>query len=117
MGRRLGLEKLSGSVPVPEKSDVTELEVEQQVNKNINVHNDSAHCSQSNPNLYISSSANSTVRQTGGHRQTGPGTHDGWWGRTLLDAHGGDAVSLAVLLQAQLLFVQVHRGGIDSCTL
>lgn len=70
MGRRLGLEKLSGSVPVPEKSDVTELEVEQQVNKNINVHNDSAHCSQSNPNLYISSSANSTVRQTGGHRQT-----------------------------------------------
>lgn len=39
MGRRLGLEKLSGSVPVPEKSDVTALEVEQ-VNKNINIHND-----------------------------------------------------------------------------
>lgn len=35
--------------------------------------------------------------------------HDG----TSLDAAGGDAVSLVVLLQAQLLLVQVHRGGVD----
>lgn len=50
-------------------------------------------------------------------RGTEPAKHDGWWGRTVMEAHGGDAVSLAVLLQAQLLFVQVHRGGIDSCAL
>lgn len=33
---------------------------------------------------------------------------------TSLDADGGDAVSLVVLLEAQLLLVQVHRGGVDS---
>ena len=33
----------------------------------------------------------------------------------MLSVHGGDAVGLAVLLQAQLLLVQIHRRGIDSC--
>lgn len=33
---------------------------------------------------------------------------------TLMEAQGGDAVSLAVLLQAQLLLVQVHGCGVDS---
>lgn len=32
---------------------------------------------------------------------------------TLAEAQGGDAVGLAVLLQAQLLLVQVHGGGVD----
>lgn len=32
---------------------------------------------------------------------------------TLVEAQGGDAVRLAVLLQAQLLLVQVHGGGVD----
>lgn len=36
---------------------------------------------------------------------------------TPLDVHCGDTVSLVVLLQAQLLLVQVHRGGIDTCAL
>lgn len=34
--------------------------------------------------------------------------------RTSLDADGGDAVSLVVLLQAQLLLVQVDRGRVNS---
>lgn len=34
-------------------------------------------------------------------------------GRTPLSVHGGDAVGMAVLLQAQLLLVQVHRRGVD----
>lgn len=40
----------------------------------------------------------------------------GLWRHTLLALHG-DAVGLAVLLQAQLLFMQVHRSWIDSCAL
>ena len=32
----------------------------------------------------------------------------------MLSVHGGDAVGLAVLLQAQLLLVQIHRRGVDS---
>lgn len=52
--------------------------------------------------------------KTVGCRQTGPSTYDRWRERTLLHAHGSDAVSLAVLLQAQLLFMQVHRGWINS---
>lgn len=34
-----------------------------------------------------------------------------------MHVHGGDAVGLAVLFQAHLLFVQVHRGRVDSCAL
>lgn len=34
-----------------------------------------------------------------------------------MEAQGGDAVSLAVLLQAQLLLVEVHGGGVDSRSL
>lgn len=64
-------------------------------------------CSQSN--LYISSYESGRRTQTDRHT---------WWeNRTLLNAHGVDAVSLAVLLQAQLLFMQVHRSGVDSCAL
>lgn len=87
--------------------------------KNINIRADSKRLNSSVhidevPN-WRSISAHHCQSNSKSHSQTG--THDGCWRRTLLTAQGGDAVSLAVLLQAQLLLMQVHRGGIDSCAL
>lgn len=77
MGRRLVLEKLSCTFPLPGEMRCVD---------------------QTKICTFIGSSVHSTVVLP----------------PTSLDADGGDAVSLVVLLQAQLLLVQVHRGGVDS---